>query len=87
MAVAEVRGMPCPNFVDDRLCRCMAVTGLLVPSVHERERFCLTSSSENCPTFRASEERGRPISLQQYYSLWIVGWSDRESGARTDCTV
>jgi hypothetical protein len=63
--------MSCPLFLDGRLCRCEAVRGLLIPSLHERERFCRPASAHGaCPTFRSFSATGAAISQDQYYELW-----------------
>jgi hypothetical protein len=61
----------CPYFVDGPLCRCSAVRGLLVPSLHERERFCTTESSGSCPTFRVRVTRDSALPEEVYYALWL----------------
>ncbi len=63
--------MSCPHFVDDSLCRCAAVRGHLVPSLHERERFCRSDQPERCPTFQARALRGAALPEEVYYRLWL----------------
>ncbi|MBI4510254.1 MAG: hypothetical protein HY698_11520 [Deltaproteobacteria bacterium] len=63
--------MACLLFVDERLCRCLAVRDWLVPSHHERERFCRSSEPRRCPTYRAYERTGEPIGEEDYYRLWL----------------
>jgi hypothetical protein len=58
-------------FEDRKLCRCRAVRGLLVPSLHERERYCRSDEPGRCPTVRAYLDRGAPLSQAAYYALWI----------------
>lgn len=63
--------MACEYFDDGRLARCAAVDGLLIPSHHERERYCRTDGSAACPTFRLYQLRGAPVSQEAYYSQWL----------------
>lgn len=63
--------MACKFFVDDSLCRCAAVRGFLVPSLHERERYCASDTPERCPTFRAQAARGAALPEEVYYALWL----------------
>lgn len=62
--------MLCPHFVDRRPCECSAVEGVLIPSLHERERFCRTDHFRACPTFRARVIGGEVITQNAYYALW-----------------
>ena len=66
--------MSCPHLVEGALCRCAAVRGFLVPSVHERERFCHGDGHPSCPTFRAYAARGGALPEEVYYALWLP-WS------------
>jgi hypothetical protein len=70
--------MPCGFFEDGRLCRCAAVRGLLVPSHHERERFCLSDEPSRCPTFRARALRDGPLPEEVYYALWLPLADERD---------
>lgn len=63
--------MPCPYFEENRLCRCRAVRGLLVPSVYERERYCRTAEPRECPTWQARSRRHGPLPEEVYYALWL----------------
>lgn len=63
--------MPCTHFIDGALCRCAAVRGLLVPSLHERERFCRSDEPERCPTWRARSHRADAMPEEVYYALWL----------------
>jgi hypothetical protein len=63
--------MACRFFDDARLARCTAVAGLLVPTHHERERYCRTDGEEACPTYRLYQLRGGPLSQDAYYALWL----------------
>jgi hypothetical protein len=64
--------MACDHFKDERGPRCHAVQGLLVPSHHERERYCRTDGEGRCPTYRLFQLRRGPISQGDYYALWFV---------------
>ncbi len=64
--------MGCPCFEDRRLARCSAVSGVLIPTHYERERYCRTDEHEACPTYRLYRLRRAPIPQEQYYSLWVV---------------
>jgi hypothetical protein len=64
--------MACELFDDGRLARCTAVAGLLIPSHHERERYCRTDGSSDCPTFRLYQLRRAPLPQDVYYSLWVA---------------
>lgn len=64
--------MTCRYFEDGALCRCRAVRGLLVPSLHERERYCL-SDPARCPTRRLRDLAGQSIDEESYYDLWLAG--------------
>jgi hypothetical protein len=61
----------CPHLVEGALERCAAVRGILVPSVHERERFCHGEGHLRCPTFRAHAARGSALPEELYYALWL----------------
>ena len=64
--------MACALFVEDRLCRCSGVQGLLIPSVYERERFCRPEGGhKSCPTFCAYTARGTKLPQEVYYALWL----------------
>lgn len=63
--------MACEYFDDGRLARCTAVDGLLIPSHHERERYCRTDGCAQCPTFKLQELRGAPIPQSLYYAQWL----------------
>ena len=64
--------MACPFFRDGRLTSCLAVEGVLIPSHHERERYCRTEGEDRCPTLRLYRLRRRPIPQADYYALWIA---------------
>lgn len=63
--------MACEFFDDGRLARCAAVKGLLIPSHHERERYCRTDGSAGCPTYKLYQLRGGPLPQDAYYALWV----------------
>jgi hypothetical protein len=63
--------MACECFEDGRLARCRAVAGTLIPSHYERETYCRSDGSGNCPTFRLYQLRRAPLPQDLYYSLWI----------------
>jgi hypothetical protein len=63
--------MACKLFDDGRLARCGAVEGLLIPSHHERERYCRTDGSAACPTFQLYQINRAPVPQSVYYAQWI----------------
>jgi len=63
--------MACKFFEDGRLARCSAVDGLCIPSHHERERYCRTDGSAECPTFRLYQVSCTPIAQEAYYAEWL----------------
>jgi hypothetical protein len=63
--------MACEFFDEGRLARCTAVCGLLIPSHHEREKYCRTDESAACPTYQLCKLAGHPIPQEQYYGLWV----------------
>jgi hypothetical protein len=63
--------MACEFFDGARLARCLAVAGLLIPTHHERERYCRGDGSAACPTYRLYQVGGRPVSQEAYYALWL----------------
>ncbi len=64
--------MACELFDDGRLARCNAVAGLLIPSHHERERYCRSDENRDCPTYRLYQVRGTPLPQEVYYALWVA---------------
>ena len=64
--------MACEFFDEGKLARCAAVTGLLIPSHHEREKYCRTDGCAACPTYRLYQLRGGPVSQEAYYGLWAA---------------
>jgi hypothetical protein len=63
--------MACEHFEDDRLTRCRAVAGMLIPSHFEREQYCRTDGSRTCPTARLYALGGSPVPQEAYYALWL----------------
>ena len=64
--------MACEFFDDGKLARCSAVSGLLIPTHHERERYCHSDDSQACPTYRLYQLRGEPVPQSAYYALWLA---------------
>ncbi len=64
--------MACEHFEDGRITRCRAVAGTLIPSHHERERYCRAADPSRCPT-RTLYQRLRvgPLPQEAYYALWV----------------
>jgi hypothetical protein len=72
--------MPCSFFAPEPACRCAAVTGSVIPSIYERERFCRAEQGfVRCPTFRAQAARGDKLAERDYYALWMVTDVERNS--------
>jgi hypothetical protein len=44
---------------------------LLIPSHHERERYCRTDGNKACPTFKLYQLHGAPVPQESYYALWV----------------
>jgi hypothetical protein len=63
--------MTCPYFVDSARCVCLAVDEELIPTIHERTRYC-RGQHERCPTFLAREAAGEAIPLNLYETLWYA---------------
>jgi hypothetical protein len=64
--------MACECFDEQRLARCTAVAGTLVPTHHERERYCRGDGKHDCPTYRLYQLRGARLSQDAYYALWMT---------------
>lgn len=64
--------MACPLFDEGRLPRCNAVSGLVIPSCHERERYCRSDDSGACPTRKLYSLRGRALPQDDYFALWVA---------------
>jgi hypothetical protein len=63
--------MACECLEDGRRVRCRAVDGELVPSLHERERYCRSDGNfTRCPTFQAFRRNQRRLAQAEYYALW-----------------
>ncbi len=64
--------MACEHFEEGRITRCRAVAGTLIPSHHERERYCRAADPSRCPT-RTLFDRLRvgPLPQEAYYALWV----------------
>jgi hypothetical protein len=67
---SEEREMACELLQTGSRIRCLAVEGELIPSHHERERYCYGDFSR-CPTGRLYRLRARPLAQEQYWALWI----------------
>jgi hypothetical protein len=47
------------------------VTGELIPSLHERERYCRSDEKfADCPTWRLFQRERRRLAQAEYYALW-----------------
>ena len=63
--------MSCSQLRVDRPYRCDAVAGEIVPSLRERERYCLKDGGcAACPTFSAYKVCGMAIEPGAYYAIW-----------------
>jgi hypothetical protein len=72
VALARCDGMACPLFFErGHRCRCLAVIGDAVPTLHERETFCWNNRHAACPTFTARQRAGRPLTEEQYLAQWM----------------
>jgi hypothetical protein len=63
--------VPCPYFEEPPRCRCVAVEGSIVPTIHERTLHC-RGDHEGCRTFRARTVIGEPIPVDLYEQLWFA---------------
>lgn len=63
----------CGLLRDAGLACCHAVErAAVVPTVHERERYCLAPEGYlNCPTWIAAAAAGRPLTEGEYFKLWL----------------
>jgi hypothetical protein len=75
--------MPCPLFDDRRPTRCTAVRGCLIPSLHERERWCVTDGWARCPTYRTRAQREEALPEEVYWTLWLP-WTRASRQAALD---
>jgi hypothetical protein len=65
--------MACECLEEGRAVRCKAVDGELIPSLHERERYCRHERNwASCPTFQLQEREQRRIAQEEYYALWTL---------------
>jgi hypothetical protein len=64
--------MSCPLLQPGRIPRCDAVEGELIPTLHERERFCYTREFMQCPTMRQMLRAHRRLREDEYFALWIA---------------
>ena len=63
--------MACECLEEGRRVCCNAVDGELIPSLHERERYCRHDSNwASCPTFQLRAREHRRIAQEEYYALW-----------------
>ncbi len=72
-------------FDDGRLARCHAVAGGVVPSHHQRERYCRTDQPDRCPTFDEYVRAGQ-LTEDRYYSIWIQPAAREEAAPGNACT-
>jgi hypothetical protein len=62
--------MVCPLYQEEGPhCRCRAVRGEHIPTLHEREKHC-TSSHETCPVFLTRVRAGRRLRDDEYLAAW-----------------
>jgi hypothetical protein len=52
-------------------CRCAAVAAVVTPSIFERERYCGGEQAEECPVHAMFARRGAPISVDEYWRIWL----------------
>lgn len=78
--------MACEFFDDGRPARCAAVDGHLIPTLHERERFCRQSGA-SCPTYKVYQLRGRRLSQAAYYALWLPPMPQEPESDRSEATL
>jgi hypothetical protein len=65
--------MACKCLEEGRTVRCSAVNGDLIPSLHERERYCRSESNwASCPTFQLHRREERQLMQEEYYALWTL---------------
>jgi hypothetical protein len=64
----------CPYFRGTPWACCHAVEGdKVVPTLHERERYCLGNGDHHrCPTLAAAQARGGRLSERDYFMLWMM---------------
>ena len=65
--------MACQCLEDGRNVRCNAVSGELIPSLHEREHYCRSNTNyATCPTFQLYRRVARQLAQEEYYALWTL---------------
>jgi hypothetical protein len=63
--------MACPLFEQrGHHCRCLAVVGENIPTLHEREAYCGTAGHTSCPTLVLRLRKGFPLSETEYLAQW-----------------
>jgi hypothetical protein len=63
--------MACEWLEEGRRVRCNAVDGELIPSLHERERYCRSERNyASCPTFQLYQVSCRRVAQEEYYAIW-----------------
>ncbi len=63
--------MACECLEEGRKVSCKAVDGELIPSLHERERYCRHDANwASCPTFQLKQRTQRRLAQEEYYALW-----------------
>ncbi len=62
--------MICEFFESNPYQSCRAVAGFHIPTLFERERYCVAGDQTLCPTFQLYSIRKRPLTDQEYLSLW-----------------
>ncbi|MDB4968085.1 MAG: hypothetical protein JWN44_3774 [Myxococcales bacterium] len=63
--------MACPLFCEDKGARCRAISADVVPTIHERERFCRSADYGDCPTLRMMLRLRRPLSEDEYLAIYL----------------
>lgn len=67
--------MACPFFLGDEThaCQCGAVTGIVIPTLHQRRLHCVPPDSYfNCPTLLSAIQEGRRLTEPEYEDLWFA---------------
>jgi hypothetical protein len=63
--------MACPLYREERGARCRAISDDVVPSLHERERFCCSPEYGDCPTLRMMLRLRRPLTEDEYLAIYM----------------
>jgi hypothetical protein len=63
--------MACELLIGGRRVQCGAVEGQVIPSHHERERYCYADSAAACPTLRLFHVQRARVPQAQYWALWM----------------